>query len=89
MLVRGNIWLPSIQGEDGAERGEGLRLSTGNADHPSTHPPTKHNLLFGGENGKKEEIPSPGKIEVGASHLPPTALTKADFYADKIRDHLI
>ena len=38
---------------------------------------------------EKEEILSPGKIEVGASHLPPTALTKADFYADKIRDHLI
>ena len=82
MLVRGNIWLPSIQGEDGAERGEGLRLSTGNADHPSTHPPTKHNLLFGGENGK-------GRNSLSWQNLPPNALTKADFYADKIRDHLI
>ena len=70
MLVRGNIWLPSIQGEDGAERGEGLRLSTGNADHPSTHPPTKHNLLFGGENGKGKKFFLLAKLGLGLAIYP-------------------
>ena len=70
MLVRGNIWLPSIQGEDGAERGEGLRLSTGNADHPSTHPPTKHNLLFGGENGKRKKFFLLAKLRLALAIYP-------------------
>ena len=70
MLVRGNIWLPSIQGEDGAERGEGLRLSTGNADHPSTRPPTKHNLLFGGENGKRKKCSLLAKLGLGLAIYP-------------------
>ena len=62
-------WERSISWEDGAERGEGFELSTGNTDHPSTPPPTKHNLLLQRENFS---------LEVRLFELAPNLKIKSD-----------
>ena len=56
LVLWGNIWLRSIQHWDGAERGEGLGLSTGNADHPSTPLLPNITYFFRGNSGKKKNI---------------------------------
>ena len=55
LVLWGNIWLRSIQHWDGAERGEGLGLSTGNADHPSTPLLPNITYFFRGNSGKKKK----------------------------------